>query len=77
MKNLLQDARFRMILFANIASSVGSGITMIAIPWMLVTSIDGNAVFGYVTIATTILSFILTPFIGNLIDNMSKEFTSG
>ena len=46
---------------------------MIAIPWMLVTSIDGNAVFGYVTIATTILSFILTPFIGNLIDNMSRK----
>lgn len=73
MKNLLQDTRFRMILFANIASSVGSGITMIAIPWMLVTSKDGNEVFGYVTIATTILSFILTPFIGNLIDNMSRK----
>lgn len=73
MKNLYQDARFRMIIFANIASSVGSGITMIAIPWMLVTSNDGNAVFGYVTIATTILSFILTPFIGNLIDNMSRK----
>ncbi|MET1013633.1 MAG: MFS transporter [Paenisporosarcina sp.] len=73
MKNLYQDIRFRMIIFANISSSIGSGITMIAIPWMLVTGKDGNEVFGYVTITTTILSFILTPYIGNLIDNMSRK----
>ncbi|MDX1699924.1 MAG: MFS transporter [Melioribacteraceae bacterium] len=73
MKKVYQDARFRMIIMANIASSVGSGITMIAIPWMLVTSNDGNKVFGYVTIATTILSLILTPFIGNLIDRVSRK----
>lgn len=73
MTNLFQDPRFRLIIFANIASSIGSGITMIAVPWLLVTSDNGNAVFGYVTLGMTILSFILTPFVGHLIDQMSRK----
>lgn len=73
MTNLFQDSRFRLIIFANIASSIGSGITMIAIPWLLVTSDNGDAVFGYVTLGMTILSFILTPFVGHLVDQMSRK----
>ncbi|WP_277584633.1 MFS transporter [Psychrobacillus antarcticus] len=73
MKNLYNDSRFRLIVSANIASSIGSGITMIAIPWMLVSSDNGNKVFGYITIGMTILSFILTPFIGNLVDKVSRK----
>ncbi|MER2006040.1 MAG: MFS transporter [Psychrobacillus sp.] len=73
MKNLYQDSRFWLIILANIASSIGSGITMIAIPWMLVTSDDGNAVFGYITISMTIISFIITPFVGSLVDRMSRK----
>ncbi|MFZ0579259.1 MAG: MFS transporter [Psychrobacillus psychrotolerans] len=73
MKNLYKDSRFRLIISANIASSIGSGITMIAIPWMLVSSDDGNKVFGFITIGMTILSFILTPFIGNLVDKVSRK----
>ena len=73
MTNLFQDSRFRLIIFANIAASIGSGITMIAIPWLLVTSENGEAVFGYVALCMTILSFILTPFVGHLIDRMSRK----
>lgn len=73
MKNLYNDSRFRLIISANIASSIGSGITMIAIPWMLVSSDNGNKVFGYITICMTILSFILTPFVGNLVDRVSRK----
>ena len=73
MKNLYQDSRFRLIIFANIASSIGSGITMIAIPWLLVSSENGNAVFGYITITMTIISFVVTPFIGHLIDKTSRK----
>ena len=73
MTNLFQDSRFRLIIFANIASSIGSGITMIAVPWLLVTSDNGDAVFGYVALCMTVLSFILTPFVGHLIDRMSRK----
>lgn len=73
MKSLYKDSRFRLIVSANIASSIGSGITMIGIPWMLVSSDNGNKVFGYITISMTILSFILTPFVGNLVDRVSRK----
>lgn len=73
MNNLYKDSRFRLIIFANIASSIGSGITMIAIPWLLVSSNNGYTVFGYITIAMTIISFIITPFIGHLIDKTSRK----
>ncbi|SES23379.1 MFS transporter [Psychrobacillus sp. OK032] len=73
MKDLYNDSRFRLIIFANIASSIGSGITMIAIPWMLVSSDNGSAVFGYVTICMTIISFLITPLVGSLIDKISRK----
>ncbi|MEK5529613.1 MFS transporter [Viridibacillus sp. FSL R5-0468] len=73
MKDLYNDSRFRLIIFANIASSIGSGITMIAIPWMLVTSENGNTAFGYISICMTIINFLITPFIGNLVDKMNRK----
>lgn len=73
MNKLYNDSRFRLIIFANIASSIGSGITMIAIPWLLVSSENGNKLFGYVTIGMTILSFLITPYIGALIDKISRK----
>ncbi|MFF3102331.1 MFS transporter [Viridibacillus arvi] len=73
MRDLYNDSRFRLIIFANIASSIGSGITMIAIPWMLVSSEDGNTVFGYISICMTIINFLITPFIGNLVDKMNRK----
>lgn len=73
MKEILSDARFRLILLANIASSIGSGITMIAVPWLLVTSDNGNVVYGYITLGMTIINFIITPYIGSLIDKVSRK----
>lgn len=46
---------------------------MIAIPWMLVTSENGNTVFGYISICMTIINFLITPFIGNLVDKMNRK----
>lgn len=73
MNSLYRDKRFRYIILANVASAIGSGITMIAIPWLLVTSDNGNEVFGYVAICMTIINFILTPYLGYLIDKISRK----
>ncbi|TYS67642.1 MFS transporter [Sutcliffiella horikoshii] len=73
MNSLYKDIRFRYIILANLASSIGSGITMIAIPWLLVTSDNGNEVFGYVAICMTIINFLLTPYLGYLIDKISRK----
>ena len=73
MNSLYKDKRFRNIILANVASFIGSGITMIRIPWLLVTSENGNEVFGYVAICMTIINFILTPYLGHLIDKISRK----
>ncbi|NMH73510.1 MFS transporter [Bacillus sp. RO2] len=73
MNSLYKDSRFQYIILANVASAIGSGITMIAIPWLLVTSENGNEVFGYVAICMTIINFMLTPYLGYLIDKISRK----
>ena len=40
---------------------------------MLVTSDNGGAVFGYITIGMTIINFLITPYIGTLVDRMSRK----
>lgn len=71
--SIYKDRRFRNVLAANIASSIGLGITMIAIPWFLVSSPDGNTTLGYITLVMTIFNFALTPLIGGLIDKFPRK----
>jgi MFS family permease len=73
MKELLQDRRFHLVLAANLLSSIGSGITMIAIPWLLVSGEGGAVLFGYATIIMTIINFIMAPFIGQWVDRFSRK----
>jgi MFS family permease len=73
MNGLYRDRRFCFIVAANILSSIGSGITMIAIPWLLASGENGGTVFGYAAIAMTIINFAVTPFLGQLIDRFSRK----
>ena len=36
MKALLRDTRVQRLLLANITGSIGSGVTIIAVPWLLI-----------------------------------------
>ncbi|TYR80537.1 MFS transporter [Priestia megaterium] len=71
--SLCKDKRFQAILIANILSSIGSGITMIAIPLLLVMQPNGNKLFGVVMLAMTVFSFLITPSIGYVIDKFSRK----
>lgn len=73
MRELYQDRRFYLILAANLLSSVGSGITMIAVPWLLVSKGDGALLYGYATIIMTVINFVMAPFIGQWVDRMSRK----
>jgi MFS family permease len=61
------------LLMANLLSSVGSGITMIGIPWMFVTRNGGEEMWGYTTLATTLALFFFSPYMGALIDRYSRK----
>jgi MFS family permease len=73
MKDLLRDSRIRRLLAANITGSIGSGITIFAVPWLLVQQPGGNASFGAVTLVTTIILFFFLPYYGVWVDRHSRK----
>ncbi len=73
MASLLKDRRIYLLVTGNIFSSVGSGISMIAIPWLLINRANGSQLFGYVTFGTTLLMFLASPLIGALVDRFSRK----
>ena len=73
MKDLIRDTRVQRLLLANITGSIGSGITIVAIPWLLVHRAGGDQIYGYATIGTTIALFLFMPHYGTWIDGHSRK----
>lgn len=73
MKELLRDFRIRRLLLSNVTGSIGSGVTIIAIPWLLIQRDHGEQLYGYVTIASTIALFALVPHYGAWLDRHSRK----
>jgi len=73
MKELLRDTRVQRLLIANTLGSIGSGVTIFAVPWLLVNQPGGNAAFRWITIATTIVLFLLMPYYGAWVDHHSRK----
>jgi len=73
MKDLIRDTRVQRLLLANITGSIGSGITIVAIPWLLVHRPGGDQIYGYATIGTTIALFLFMPHYGAWIDGHSRK----
>ncbi|MTI31556.1 MFS transporter [Xanthovirga aplysinae] len=73
MKSLLSDKKTYLLIAGNIISNIGSGITMIAIPWLLIQRENGEQVYGYATLSLSSLMVILLPLSGRLIDRFSRK----
>jgi MFS family permease len=71
--NLWRDPKGRLILTANFLLVVGSGITWIAVPWLLIHQPNGTAIYGLSSSALTLLIFLLLPFLGKAIDRNSRK----
>lgn len=73
MNPLLRDPRARRLIAANLTSSVGSGITIIAVPWLLVNRPGGSQIFGWATVLTTLAVFLFAPYYGAWVDRHSRK----
>lgn len=73
MKQLIKDANFLKILSANLLSHIGSGITMIGVPWHLVNQEGGETLYGWAAIASTLILFLISPYVGVLVDRHSRR----
>jgi len=73
MKTLLRDFRIRRLILANILSSMGVGITLITIPWLIVQREGGAELYGWNNIAATIVLLIFAPYYGSWLDKHSRK----
>ena len=73
MKELLRDSRVRRLLVANTLGSIGSGITIFSVPWLLVHLPGGNEAFRWTTIGTTLVLVATTPYYGAWVDGHSRK----
>lgn len=70
---LLRDTRVQRLLVANTLGSIGSGITIFSVPWLMVHRPGGNQAYLWITIATTVVLFALTPYYGAWVDHHSRK----
>lgn len=70
---MIMSRTFLLLLFSNAIASVGTGVAMIAVPWLLVKGDDGAVLLG--TLATTVNFglFIVMPLVGPVIDAWPRK----
>ncbi|HVU35393.1 MAG TPA: MFS transporter [Opitutaceae bacterium] len=73
MKDLLRDTRVQRLIAANTLGSIGSGVTIFSVPWLMVHQPGGNDAYRWVTIATTLVLFAILPQYGALVDRHSRK----
>ena len=73
MKDLLRDTRVQRLIVANTLGSIGSGVTIFSVPWLMVHQAGGNDAYRWITIATTVVLFAIMPHYGALVDHHSRK----
>ncbi len=73
MKALLKDHRIVRLLIANSLGSIGSGVTIFAVPWLLVQEPGGAAAYRHITLFTTVILFLFMPWYGSRVDRSSRK----
>ncbi len=73
MKTLLHDSRVQRLFVANTLGSIGSGITMFAVPWLLVHRLHGDRYYLWATIGTTLALLLFMPYYGAWVDRSSRK----
>lgn len=73
MNALLRDPRAQRLIAANATSAIGSGVTIIAVPWLLVNRPGGSQIYGWATALTTLAIFAFAPYYGAWVDRHSRK----
>lgn len=67
------NAPLPLLLVSNAVASLGAGVAMIAIPWLLVNREGGAIIFGEIATIVNVVLFVVTPFIGPFIDSNPRK----
>ncbi|KMP71030.1 hypothetical protein TU62_29570 [Bacillus cereus] len=71
--NILRNKNLNLLFIGNVVSSIGVGITGIAVPWLILSIYDAEKVYGLSYLLLTITAFFLSPYIGVLVDQYSRK----
>jgi len=74
MRKVFEDRHFRKLFFSNLFSGFGQGMTMIGISWYLVESTGTAGLLGSTMLISALLSLLIAPYVGTLIDRYSRKF---
>ena len=67
---------FVMLQTSNIASGVGNGIVMIAVPWLVLDLTGSPAAAGLLGALVMLPGIVVSPFIGTMIDRIGRRKVS-
>ena len=67
------DRTLVLLLLSNALGSVGVGIAMIAVPWVLASQYENGVLFGFLITGANIALAILAPWTGVLIDSTVRQ----
>lgn len=75
---ILIDRTLILLLASNALASVGVGVAMIAVPWILASQIDDGILFGVLITAANVVLAIVAPWTGVFIDStVRRKFMIG
>ena len=70
---MINDRNIYLILISNALASVGTGVAMIAVPWILAKQLGGGVLLGSLATTLNIALFFFMPLIGPAIDLYSRK----
>lgn len=73
MREVFSHPSFRKLFFANLFSGFGQGMSMIGISWHLAASSSTAAYLGTTMFVSSVLMFLIAPYIGTLIDRFPRK----
>ncbi|SFS53647.1 MFS transporter [Marininema halotolerans] len=73
MRGLHYPPNLWKLIVANMTSAIGSGITGVAVPWMLIAQEGGKEIYGWFMLGMTGVSFLLAPWVGVIVDRFRRR----
>ncbi|QQE74267.1 MFS transporter [Brevibacillus composti] len=73
MREVFANREFKKLFFSNLFSGFGQGMTMIGIAWYLVETTGSAELLGTTMLTSAFLMFFIGPYIGTLIDRLSRK----
>lgn len=70
---MMNQRNLYLLLFSNALASVGAGVAMIAVPWILAKQLGGGVLLSSLATILNVALFLLTPLIGPIVDLYSRK----